>query len=110
MNSGTLTRADFWKYLLLGMAVLLNLTLLYRLIWGTQSLSVYQFLREKQASLEEEIAVRDEANAALSREIRLLQTDRAYMERAIRQHLNFVRDNEILYIFENGKKHAGATQ
>ena len=67
---------------------------------GTAEPYLYRNLNDSLESIEDEIAVQDETNAALSREIRLLQTDSAYMERAIRQRLNFVRDNEIIYVFD----------
>lgn len=100
MNTAQPFRATVWQYAILGMSLLMNLVLLFRLFWGPQSLISYQNLNDSLESIEDEIAVQDETNAALSREIRLLQTDSAYMERAIRQRLNFVRDNEIIYVFD----------
>ena len=41
--------------------------------------------------------------ADLSREIRLLQTDDSYVEKMIRQRLNYVRKNEILYLFDEAR-------
>ncbi|MFV0349621.1 MAG: FtsB family cell division protein [Halodesulfovibrio sp.] len=42
----------------------------------------------------------------------MLQSDPAYIERVIRQRMNFVKDNEILYIFPEETKEgtAGAVQ
>ena len=84
-------------FVLLGIAILFNAMLLARLIWGAPA---WQTLRDREAELEDRVAVLDSLNAALSQEIRLLQSDPVYVERAIRQRLNFVRDNEILYLFE----------
>ena len=44
--------------------------------------------------------------AALSREIRLLKTDPAYVEKVIRQRLNYVRKNEILYLFDKSRENS----
>ena len=84
-------------FILLGIAILFNAMLLARLLWGAPA---WQTLRDREADLEDRVAVLDSLNAALSQEIRLLQSDSVYVERAIRQRLNFVRDNEILYLFE----------
>ena len=43
-------------------------------------------------------------NLSLSREIRLLQTDQKYVEKMIRQRLHYLRDNEILYLFDAAPK------
>lgn len=98
-----------WKAVILGLAVLVNLTLFYRLIWGTQSLWVYKELRERHTELIDELGRYDALNAALSQEIRLLQSDDRYVERAVRQRLNFVRDNEIIYLFNDERVSSGAT-
>ena len=50
----------------------------------------------------------DVVNAGLSREIRLLQSDEKYVEKMIRQRLNFVRSNEILYLFTEDANARGA--
>lgn len=97
-----------WKAIILALALLVNLTLFYRLIWGTQSLLVYKDLRDRHAELTSELERYDALNAALSQEIRLLQTDNNYVEKAVRQRLNFVRDNEILYLFNDEQASSGA--
>ncbi len=93
-------------FILLGIAVLFNVMLLARLIWGAPA---WQTLREREAELEDRVAVLDSLNAALSQEIRLLQSDPVYVERAIRQRLNFVRDNEILYLFDEQESRGAST-
>lgn len=93
-------------FVLLGIAVLFNAMLLARLIWGAPD---WQSLRDREAELEDRVAVLDSLNAALSQEIRLLQSDPVYVERAIRQRLNFVRDNEILYLFDDQESRGAST-
>ncbi len=92
------------RRLVLAVSVVLNLVLLYSLIWGQQGAIAYKELRERTKNLEEKIARLDEENLTLSREIRLLQSDEKYLEKMIRKRLNFVRDNEILYIFPEDTK------
>ena len=52
-------------------------------MWGSHSLYTWRVLKEKQSELSEELAALDEKRAALSREIRLLKTDPAYVEKVI---------------------------
>lgn len=91
---------SLWKSLILALALLLNVTLIWCLVWGAQSFLVYSDLRQRHDELAQEVEQYNAVNAALSQEIRLLQTDANYVEKAIRQRLNFVRDNEVLYLFE----------
>ena len=51
-------------------------------------------LEEMQSRLER---VRKE-NIELSRKIRLLKNDPAYMEQVVRTRLHYVQDNEIMYL------------
>ncbi len=88
-----------WRPILLGASILLNLVLVYSLIWGENGAFEYKLLKEQSADLEVKIQDFDRQNLALSKEIRLLQTDEKYQEKMIRTRLNFVRENEILYIF-----------
>ena len=92
--------AVFWRSLILVLALVVNASLVFRLVWGPRSVVSYRELAAQHAELEQEIERYDAINAALSREIRLLQTDGRYVEKMIRQRLNFVRSNEILYLFE----------
>lgn len=93
------SRTPIWKLLILAIAFMVNVTLCSRLVWGPQSIIAYREFSGQQQVLEEKIAEADAANADLSRQIRLLQSDDKYVEKMIRRRLNFVRDNEILYLF-----------
>lgn len=100
-----------WQRIFVGLSLAINCILLYSLIWGEQGLRAYRNLKEQHYFLEMRIKDLDERNIALSKEIRLLQSDEKYQEKVIRQRFNFVRDNEILYIFpeagETAKTGAG---
>ncbi len=90
-----------WKTLLVLIMLIVNTSLIVRLFFGGQSFWVYTELQDRREQLLAEIDEYDEVNRLLSREIRLLQNDSKYMERVIRARLNFVRDNEVLYLFED---------
>lgn len=87
------------RRLMLGLAIFLNLVLVFNLIWGKRGAIAYTDLKARHDALEERIRDIGEDNLELSREIRLLQSDEKYLEKVIRNRLNFVRKNEILYIF-----------
>jgi cell division protein FtsB len=90
--------------LIFAVSLALNLLLFYNLIWGESGAISYNELYERCAALEARIKRISEDNIALSREIRLLQSDEKYIEKVIRNRLNFVRSNEILYIFPEESK------
>lgn len=83
----------------LALSLALTLVLVYNLIWGNSGAIAYKELRARCDALEERIRRIADSNLALSKEIRLLQSDEKYIEKMIRNRLNFVRNNEILYIF-----------
>ena len=88
-----------WQRCFVGLSLAINAILAYSLVWGDQGLNAYRDLKEQHQMLETRVQELDERNIALSREIRLLQTDEKYQEKIIRKRFNFVKDNEILYIF-----------
>ena len=98
-TANTSSKATLWKVFILILAIIVNVVLASRLLWGPQSLVSYRELASQYAELLKERDGFDVVNAGLSREIRLLQSDEKYVEKMIRQRLNFVRSNEILYLF-----------
>ena len=92
-----------WQRIFVGFSLAINLVLAYALIWGNQGLKAYRNLKEQHQKLEARINDLDVTNLALSREIRLLQSDDKYQEKIIRNRFNFVKDDEILYIFPGAK-------
>lgn len=90
----------FWRTLFLGFALLLNVTLGYRLFFSEQSFFAWQGVQRHFADMQQEFSDIQLKLANLSEEIRLLQSNNDYIERAVRERLNYVRENEILYVFE----------
>jgi len=101
-----------WQKAFVGFSLVINVVLAYSLIWGDQGLNAYRNLKGQHQVLESRIKELDALTIALSREIRLLQSDEKYQEKIIRNRFNFVKDNEILYIFpesrDTAKTGAGA--
>ena len=71
----TVSLSFFWQTLFLGFALLLNVTLGYRLFFSDQSFFAWQGVQQHFADMQKDLA-------------------------DIQQRLNYVRENEILYVFE----------
>lgn len=98
----------FWRTTLIVLLGLLNIALLGKLLWSNTGILEYLQLKKQLADLRSEIVQLDAENLALSREIRLLQTDRQYVEKMVRHHLHYLRENELVYIFASSSdKNAG---
>lgn len=96
------------KVLLIVLLGVCDVALLGKMIWGPGGLLEYRQLTQRYADLKEQIVRLDDANMALSRDIRLLQSDSQFVEKMIRQKLRYLRDNELVYIFPGGNSEGGA--
>jgi cell division protein FtsB len=86
------------KRLTLGALVLINILLAYKLFFGENGLPAYVEFKDRHEKLFRELAVAERESMELSREIRLLRNDEGYLADSIRKRLNFVKDDEILYL------------
>ena len=85
--------------ILLAVLGVVNLVLLFRLIWSEHGVFAYMNMRERGEKLEAQLQEIDAKSLELSKEIRRLKSDRAYQEMIIRDRMNYVKENEVLYIF-----------
>ena len=92
-----------WHKILLVIAVIINVLLLGRLFLDPQGIEGYTELRADSNELEKQLQEVEQKNIALSREIELLNSDDKYIEKIIRNKLNFVKNNEILYLFQEAQ-------
>lgn len=90
------------KRILLAVLVMVNLVLLFRLIWSEHGVFAYMNMRERGEKLEAQLQDIDAKSLELSKEIRRLKGDRAYQAMVIRDRMNYVKGNEVLYIFSGG--------
>ena len=88
-------------FLLIGV---IDTSLFYFMIWGPKGLNVYHELQKQLDDLQKQKAVLDAKTLQLSHEIRLLKTDNDFQEKMIRQKLRYIRNNELVYIFDDTKK------
>ncbi len=80
--------------------ILINLYLLWSLIFDNNGLFKYLQLKEKKIELINEIALLEKENKELKKEIKLIREDPFYTEKLAREELNLSRPDEIIFIFE----------
>nr|WP_245168168.1 septum formation initiator family protein [Desulfobaculum xiamenense] len=95
------------------MLLVLNAFLGYRLLASDQGVFAYVKLREECGRMQDRLAEADRRARDLSREIRLLQFDRDYLKDTIRKRMNYLAQDEVVYVFPDAKTdstdpHAGA--
>ncbi|MDP2848045.1 MAG: septum formation initiator family protein [Humidesulfovibrio sp.] len=89
------------RRILLGVLIAVNVVLLFRLIWSDHGVIAYMNMRNRSVKLENQLRDVDTRSLDLSNEIRRLKMDRAYQEMVIRDRMNYVKENEVLYIFSD---------
>lgn len=97
----------FGRRVIVGLLVLLNLYLLLGLIWGERGFFSYLDLRNRYRSLRTEVERLETSSRDLSMDIMRLESDADYQERMIRERMNYVRENEVLYVFPQDGEAAG---
>lgn len=87
------------RVLILLLLGVFDIALFGKMIWGPGGIVEYQTLKNEYKTLQEKLSELDAENIALSREIRLLQSDDRYVEKIVREKLRYLRDNEMVYLF-----------
>ena len=96
------------RLVLVAVLLIINLILLFRLVWSDQGVFAYLELKERYDALRAKVEAVDAESLDLSQEIRKLKSDRAYQEKIVRERMNFVKKDELLYIFPDaGAKPGG---
>ncbi len=88
----------------MGLILLLNLFFLYSILVSDQGIFGYLELRRRREAMEQRIEDLREKTVELSREIRLLESDSDYIEKMIREQMNFVKKQETLYVFPRAEE------
>ncbi|MEZ7196571.1 FtsB family cell division protein [Pseudodesulfovibrio karagichevae] len=91
------------RLIFVALLVAINLFLLTRLIWSDQGVFAYLELKNRYEVLRQKIETVDARSLDLSQEIRKLKSDKGYQEKVIREKMNFVKKDELLYIFPDEK-------
>lgn len=101
-----------WRKVLLSISLGLNIILFYALIWSEHGVLAFREMKTQFNSIILRMEDLGQKNILMEKEIILLKNDQKYLEKRIRNRLNFVRNNEILYIFPSGKdsESAGAQE
>jgi len=91
-----------FRRLLLALVIFCNLVLVYNLIWSDKGVFAYLDLKSHQKELKARLDTLGGRSLDVSQEIRWLKSDRAFTEKMTRSHGNYLKDNEIIYIFPGG--------
>ncbi len=89
------------KYTILAVCLCFNVFAVFTLLFGEHSISAWKNDNEILLEMKNDLALLAKENEELSTKIRLLNTDNDYLEKKIRQQLNYVKKSEVLYIFED---------
>lgn len=92
-----------WRSVVLFLALVLNAVFVSALVWGEHGLTGYEHLREEYDALKVTLQELQEQQGQLERKLELLKSDDAYIEKMVRKHLKFVKENEIIYDFSESK-------
>lgn len=87
------------KKILIAAGALLAVYLLASFILGEMGLVKYYRMKAQYQALNEDIAELKQDNAKLLKEVRLLKTDPACIERIARDKLGLARPGEIVYYY-----------
>ena len=93
------------KLLPVALAVV-NVLLFYNLLWSKNGLLAFNKLKNDQAQMAQKVEEVSGKSLDLSQEIRWLKSDRTFTEKIIRSRMNFLKDNEVLYIFSKASPDA----
>ncbi len=88
------------SFFILGLIILATAVSILAWLWYGESglFHLYQTKVERETSMER-IRVLSQENQALLDEIHRLRTDMGYVEALAREHLNLVKENEVIYRF-----------
>ncbi len=89
------------KKSLLFFALLINLVLIYQILFSEKNLFLYTNLKKEFNQLEVKEKKLEQENILLSRDIKRLREDREYLELVIRKGLNYVKPGEVLYLLKD---------
>ena len=86
--------------------IVINILLFYNLIWSDRGLFAFNELKNRQAQMAQKVEEVSGKSLDLSQEIRWLKSDRSFTEKITRARMNFLKDNEVLYIFSKASPDA----
>ncbi len=85
-----------------------NIFLLYLLCISDQGIHAYLEMSRRHERLVYGMQEAEDHSRRLSREIRWLKSNKKYMEQVIRSKTNFVKEDEVLYLFPQTGNNATA--
>ena len=96
--------------LLVGFLLVLNVILLYAIVFSSHGLAGYKNQNEQVKELEDKILKLKQDNQKLFEMIQALKTDPKAQEKLVRQELGWVRENEVILEFPEKETDTHARQ
>jgi len=87
------------RRLILALILACNAVLLYSLIWSDKGIFAYLDLKSHQKELRQKLTELGGRSVDLSQDIRWLKSDKAFTEKMARAYGNYLRENEVVYLF-----------
>lgn len=84
--------------LILILLLAVNILLAWTILWGDRGIQPYRQQQQVLEEVESRLGQVREDNIELSRKVRLLKNNKAYLEQMIRTRLHYVQNNEVIYI------------
>ncbi|MFO7875244.1 MAG: septum formation initiator family protein [Desulfovermiculus sp.] len=84
--------------LILILLLAVNILLAWTILWGDRGIQPYRQQQQVLEEAESRLGQVREDNIELSRKVRLLKNNKAYLEQMIRTRLHYVQNNEVMYI------------
>lgn len=83
----------------LALILFVNVILVYNLIWSDKGVFAYLDLKSHRMQFQQRLEALGTRSLDVSQEIRWLKSDRAFTEKMTRACGNYLKDNEIIYLF-----------
>lgn len=88
------------KKVVIILLAVINITLIYQIIFSENNIRKYFILKDKMFFLQEKVDKLKNKNRLISTEILMLRNNRTYKKFILRKELNYIKKDEILYLVQ----------
>lgn len=89
------------KRFFLFLFLFINLLLIYQIIFSQNNIFLYLKIKKDFNKLSQQVDLFNKKNILLSQEIEKLKSDKKYLEKVIKEKLNYIKPGEVLYLFKD---------
>ncbi|SDN48378.1 Septum formation initiator [Desulfonauticus submarinus] len=88
------------KKVVIILLAVINITLIYQIIFSENNIRKYFILKDKMVFLQEKVDKLKNKNRLISAEILMLRNNPTYKKFILRKELNYIKKDEILYLVQ----------